>query len=299
MSFFAPKVLLSADGIVEDLVVSGLAAGSVSKPEPIVLWPDGAPGAIGDEAADKPQLMAYLPVPEKSTGASVIVCPGGGYCHLCEDREGEFVAEWFQSFGVAAFVLRYRIAPRYHYPIPLMDALRAIRTVRAKSGEWELDPKRIGIMGFSAGGHLASAAGTLFPEDGPEATDVIERQCSRPDFLILAYPVITMKPPYVNMGSRINLLGDSPKDGLVDLLSTETQVTSRTPRTFLFHTDSDKTVPSENSALFYLALRKAGVPAEMHIYAKGDHGIGLAKEDPTLCNWPERLRLWMKSQRLI
>ncbi len=299
MSFFAPKLWLLADGIVEDLAVSDSTVGSVSKPEPIVLWPNGAPGAIGEEAADKPQIMAYLPVPQKATGSSVVICPGGGYGHLCEDREGEAVAEWFQTLGVAAFVLRYRIAPRYHYPVPQMDALRAIRTVRAKSQEWGLDPKRIGIMGFSAGGHLASSAATLFPEDGPEATDIVEKQCSRPDFLILAYPVITMKPPYAHMGSRANLLGDSARDGLVELLSTETQVTSRTPRTFLFHTDADKTVPSENSVLFYLALRKAGVPAEMHIYAEGAHGVDLAKGHPTLGDWPERLRLWLWSQHLI
>lgn len=265
----------------------------------MVLWPDGAPGAVGDESADKPQIMAYLPVPAQANGASVIVCPGGGYGGLCEDREGEAVAEWFQGIGVAGFVLRYRIAPRYHHPSPHVDAQRAIRTVRARSSEWGLDPNRIGIMGFSAGGHLASTAGTIFDDGSASAEDRIERESSRPDFLILAYPVITLKPPYAHMGSRKNLLGESPSDELVEQLSTEMRVTSRTPPTFLMHTDADTGVPSENSVLFYLALRKAKVPGEMHIYAEGGHGVDLAVGHPTLGNWPERLRLWMQGRGLM
>lgn len=279
--------------------MTGFSADSISKPEPILLWPNGAPGAVGEEAADKPQIMAYLPVPGKATGSSVIVCPGGGYGNLCEDREGEAVAEWFQALGVAGFVLRYRIAPRYHHPAPLMDARRAIRTVRANCAAWGLDPKRVGIMGFSAGGHLASTAGTLFEEGQPGSADPVEREDSRPDFLILAYPVITLKPPYAHMGSRRNLIGDSPSDELIEQLSTETRVTSRTPPTFLMHTDADKAVPCENSVFFYLALRKAGVPSEMHIYAEGGHGVDLAKGHPTLGNWPERLRLWMGVRGLL
>ena len=264
-----------------------------------MLWPEGAPGSIGDGDADKPRITAYLPVPASATGSSVVICPGGGYAHLCEDREGEAVAEWFQGIGVAGFVLRYRISPNYHHPTPLMDAQRAIRVVRAKSSEWGLDPSRIGIMGFSAGGHLASTAGTLFDDGSASASDPTDRLSSRPDFLILAYPVITLKPPYAHMGSRKNLIGESPSDELVEQLSTETRVTSQTPPTFLMHTDADKGVPSENSVLFYLALRKAGVPAEMHIYAEGGHGIDLAKGHPTLGNWPERLRLWMQGRGLL
>jgi len=266
---------------------------------PMLLWPDGAPGAIGDEDADKPRLTAYLPDPAKATGTSVVVCPGGGYCNVCVGHEGEAVAEWFRDIGVAVFVLRYRTAPQYQHPAPLLDAQRAVRTVRARSAEWELDPDRIGVMGFSAGGHLASTAGTLF-DDGPTtATDSIDRENPRPDFMILAYPVITLKPPHAHAGSRGNLLGESPDDELIEQLSTELRVTDRTPPTFLMHTNADTGVPSENSVLFYLALRKAGVPAEMHIYADGPHGVGMALDHPILRNWPEQLRLWMGSIGLL
>ena len=266
---------------------------------PMILWPDGAPGAIGDEDADKPRLTAYLPDPAKATGASVVVCPGGGYVNVCVGHEGEAVSEWFRGIGVATFVLRYRTAPRYHHPVPLMDAQRAIRTVRARCSEWGLDSDRIGVTGFSAGGHLASTAGTLF-DDGPAVnTDSIDRENPRPDFMILAYPVITLKPPHAHAGSRSNLLGESPDDELIEQLSTELRVTDRTPPTFLMHTNADTGVPAENSVLFYLALRKAGVPAEMHIYADGPHGVGMALDDPVLSNWPEQLRGWMGGLGLL
>ncbi len=269
------------------------------EPFSMLLWSNGAPGAVGDEETDKPQITAYLPEPDKANGASVIVCPGGGYWGLAIDHEGRAVAEWLRGFGVAGFVLQYRTAPKYHHPTPLMDAQRAIRTVRARSKEWGLDGSRIGIMGFSAGGHLASTAGTLFEKGPDRKDDAIDAQSARPDFLILGYPVITMKPPYAHMGSRINLIGESPSSELVDLMSTDLQVTPKTPPTFLMHTDADDGVPSENSVNFYLALRKAGVPAEMHIYAEGAHGLGLAPDYPTLANWPDRARLWMGSRKLL
>jgi acetyl esterase/lipase len=263
------------------------------------LWPDGAPGAVGEDDADKPTLAAYLPDTATATGTSVVLCPGGGYANVCVGHEGEAVAEWFRGFGVATFVLRYRIAPRYRHPAPLMDVQRAIRTVRARSAEWGVDPDRIGVMGFSAGGHLASTAGTLFDDAPAVATDSIDQESPRPDFLILGYPVITLKPTYAHGGSRGNLLGESPDPELVEQLSTELRVTDRTPPTFLMHTNADKGVPSENSVLFYLALRNAGVPAEMHIYADGPHGVGLAQDHPVLKGWPEQLRLWMGSLGLL
>jgi acetyl esterase/lipase/enterochelin esterase-like enzyme len=264
-----------------------------------LLWPQGAPAAVGSEPADRPTLTRYLPSADKATGAAVVVCPGGGYGALADDHEGRQVAQWLNSLGVAAFVLKYRIAPRYHHPAPLQDAQHALRTVRAKATEWHVDPGRIGIWGFSAGGHLASTAGTHFDDGKLEAEDPIERASCRPDFLILAYPVITLAEPAVHRGSRRNLLGEQPDATLVESLSNEKQVTAKTPPTFLFHTDADKGVVPENSVLFYLALRKVGVPAELHIYEKGAHGVGLAAKDPVLGSWPERLAAWLKGRGLL
>ena len=209
------------------------------------------------------------------------------------------MAEWVNTLGVAGFVLRYRIAPRYHHPAPITDAQRAIRMVRSRAKEWKIDSQRIGIIGFSAGGHLASTAGTHFDDGDPRATDPVDRVSCRPDFMILCYPVISFTTTYTHVGSRRNLLGKDPDPKLVENLSNEKQVTPRTPPTFLFHTDADKTVPAENSVLFYLALRKAGVPAEMHIYEPGRHGVGLAPKDPVLSTWPGRCTAWMKRRGLL
>jgi acetyl esterase/lipase len=263
-----------------------------------LLWPKGAPGAVGNEDADKPSLTVYVPPAARATGTAVMVCPGGGYGHLAMDHEGDQIARWLNSFGVAAFVLQYRIAPRYHHPAPLQDAQRGIRTVRARAKEWGVAPNRIGIWGFSAGGHLASTAGTHFDAGNASAADAIERQSSRPDFMILAYPVITMGE-YTHRGSLRNLLGENPDPKLVENLSNEKQVTAQTPPTFLFHTNEDKGVAPENSVQFYLALRKAGVPAEMHIFERGPHGVGLAPLDQVLSAWTGRLRDWFQTRGLL
>jgi acetyl esterase/lipase len=272
---------------------------AAQKPPLVLLWPDGAPGAVGDEDADKPALSIYLPPEGRATGAGVVVCPGGGYGHLAVDHEGDQIGRWLNSFGVAAFVLRYRIAPRYRHPAPIQDAQRALRTVRARAGEWRVAPDRIGIWGFSAGGHLASTAGTRFDDGNSAASDAVERQSCRPDFLILAYPVIAFGSEYAHGGSMRNLLGQNPDPKLVESYSTDKRVTSRTPPTFLFHTDEDKGVPPENSVLFYLALRKAGVPAEMHIFERGPHGVGLAPLDQTLSAWSGRLADWLRTRGLL
>ena len=256
-------------------------------PKVELLWPDGAPGAVGSTDDDKPSLSIYLPPAEQATGTGVVVCPGGGYGHLAMDHEGEQVARWLNSFGVAGFVLKYRIAPRYHHPAPLQDAQQAIRMVRAHAAEWRVRPERVGIMGFSAGGHLASTAGTHFDA------------ATRPDFLILAYAVISFTTPYTHQGSKKNLIGENPDAKLAESLSNELQVTAKTPPTFLFHTTADRTVPVENSVLFYMALRKAGVPAEMHLYADGPHGVGLAATDLALSSWPRRLEEWMRGRGLL
>ena len=213
---------------------------------------------------------------------------------LAVDHEGRQIAEWLNARGVAAFVLRYRLGPRYHHPIELGDAQRALRFVRLHAADYHIDSGKIGIWGFSAGGHLAATAGTHFDAGQVNASDPIDGMSSRPDFMILAYPVISFTTPYTHRGSMRNLLGDNPDPTLAANLSNETQVTPRTPPTFLFHTNGDTGVPPENSVLFYLALRKAGVPAEMHIYERGEHGVGLALFDPILSTWPKRLEDWMR-----
>jgi acetyl esterase/lipase len=229
----------------------------------------------------------------------VVVCPGGGYGGLAMDHEGKQIADWLNSLGVAAFVLKYRLGPRYHHPAPLQDAQRALRTVRSNAQAFGIRPDRIGIWGFSAGGHLSATAGTHFDAGDLNAVDPIERVSSRPDFLILAYPVISFTAEYSHRGSRKNLLGDAPDPALVENLSNEKQVTPQTPPTFLLHTDEDSGVPPENSVAFYLALRKAGVPAELHIYQRGQHGVGLALNDPILSSWPGRLADWMRVRGLL
>jgi acetyl esterase/lipase len=277
------------------LLLMGALARAQHAPPPNVelLWPNGAPGALGNEDADKPSLTIYLPQ-LNGQHSGVVVCPGGGYGGLAVDHEGRQIAEWLNARGVAAFVLRYRLGPRYHHPIELGDAQRALRFVRSHASDYGIASGKIGIWGFSAGGHLASTAGTHFDAGDANAADRIDRMSSRPDFMILAYPVISFTTPYTHRGSMRNLLGDNPDPKLAASLSNETQVTPQTPPAFLFHTNNDSGVPAENSVLFYLALRKAGVPAEMHIYERGEHGVGLALSDPVLSSWPGRLEAWMK-----
>jgi len=257
--------------------VAPMFAQNAPKPEP--LWPGGAPGAVGSEDADRPELTAYAAA--KPNGTAVLVCPGGGYGHLAMDHEGKQVAEWFNSLGVTAFVLKYRLGPRYRHPAMLDDAKQAMRVIRSRAAQLGIQPNRVGVMGFSAGGHLASTLATHFDEG------------SRPDFAILGYPVITLTAKYTHKGSLQNLLGPNPDPKLVEALSNEKQVTAQTPPTFLFHTDDDAAVPAENSMLYYMALKQAGVPAEIHIYAKGRHGVGLAQANPVLSTWPGRLKDWM------
>jgi acetyl esterase/lipase len=281
------------------LLATAMLAQPINMAKPELLWPDGAPGALGTADIDKPTLTPYL-VPEgRGTGTAVVVCPGGGYAHLASDHEGVQVAQWLNSLGVSAFVLQYRLGPRYHHPIELGDAQRAIRTVRAKAAEYRVLPDRVGIMGFSAGGHLASTLATHFDPGAPDSRDPIDRVSSRPDFAVLVYPVITLTEPYTHHGSRDNLLGPDPDPKLVSSLSNELQVTAATPPTFLYHTSTDTVVPPENSVLFYLALRKAGVPAEMHIYAQGPHGVGLGATDEALSSWPARLADWLRVRGLL
>jgi acetyl esterase/lipase len=276
-----------------------MVASAQQRPSPVTipLYSGLAPAAVGQEDEDNPTLTYYAP--SNATGAAIVVCPGGGYRNLALDHEGRQIADWLNGRGIAAFVLKYRLGPRYRHPAMLDDAQRAIRTVRARAAAWNLDPARVGIWGFSAGGHLASTAATRFDSGNPNAPDPVERVSSRPDILILSYPVISLTTPYTHRGSLQNLLGENPPPALAESLSNEKQVTPHTPPTFLFHTNADTGVPPENSLLFYLALRKAGVPAEMHIYETGRHGVGLAYTDPVLASWGERLTDWLRLRQFI
>lgn len=262
----------------------------------VLLWPSGAPGAQGDEDIDKPSLSIFLPIAPNATKTGVVVAPGGGYQHLAMEKEGYAIARWLNERGVAAFVLKYRLGPKYHHPIELGDAQRAIRMVRAHAEEYGVAEVHIGMWGFSAGGHLAATAGTHFDGGNASASDPIEQKSSRPDFLVLAYPVITMVQPWVHPGSLKYLLGDNPDPALELSLSAETQVSKDTPPTFLFATTDDKTVPVLNSVAFYEALVKAGVPAEMHLFQQGAHGAGLAAANPQLSVWPDLLAKWMRER---
>lgn len=258
--------------------------------DPVILWPEGAPNALGTTEEDVPALFPYLL--EGENRAAVIVCPGGGY-EFRADHEGEPIALWLNTLGISAFVLRYRVAP-YRYPNALSDAKRAMRTVRHRAAEFGLDPARIGILGFSAGGHLVSTAGTLYDAGDANAADPIERLSSRPDLLMLCYPVITMQDPYTHQGSRNALLGPDVSAEEIDSLSSELNVTADTPPTFLWHTSEDGAVPVENSLRFASALGRNGVPFDLHVYALGGHGMGMAEGDEHVRHWTGQGASWLK-----
>ncbi len=285
------------------LLVSGLAvwlAVSSQAAEPLPLWNGPAPKAAAAPAEPQPFLDVYLPAEGQANGSGLVVCPGGGYGGLALGHEGQEVAEWCNANGTAAFVLHYRLGRQgHHYPTQLIDVQRAIRLVRANADQFGIDPHRLGIMGFSAGGHLASMAATLFKEQpklpGPEP-DAVDALSARPDLAVLCYPVIALNAPHTHRGSRKNLLGPADSDELAEQLSTDHRVTAETPPTFLFQTDADTGVPAENAVGFYLACRRAGVPAELHIYQPGRHGIGLAANLPSVSNWPDRLRDWLRDR---
>jgi acetyl esterase/lipase len=265
--------------------------------DPIPLWPSGAPGALGTAEQDIPTLTAFLPAPEKATGAAIVICPGGGYGGLAA-HEGAGYAEWLADNGIAGLVLKYRLGSKgYRHPAMLNDAARALRLSRAKASEWKIDPKRVGIMGSSAGGHLASTLLTHFDTGQADNPDPIERLSSRPDVGILCYAVISMGPN-THGGSKKNLLGENPAPELIELLSNEKQVTKDTPPTFLWHTWEDKAVKVENSLDFAAALQRAGVPFDLHVYQKGGHGMGLGggRAGGVVHPWAADCLYWLKVQ---
>ncbi len=295
MRLFVLASLVAAICIVStSAVAQDGAAPAPSKTE--LLWPAGAPGANGTEDKDKPTLIIYLPEASKATGCGVVVCPGGGYGGLAMGHEGHDIARWLNDHGIAAFICDYRHAGKgYKHPAPINDAHRAIRTVRARAKEFNVDEKKIGILGFSAGGHLTSTAATHFDSGNAESSDPIEKMSCRPDFVVLCYAVIALDQPYTHKGSQNNLLGPDAPAELVESLSNEKQVTSNTPPTFLWHTYEDTAVPPMNSVVFYKAMVENKVPGELHIYQKGRHGVGLARDIEGTKGWPETCLHWLKT----
>ena len=265
----------------------------------IPLWPDKVPSKTRKDDKDWPTLTLYLLKGATGPRPAVVICPGGGYGHLAMDHEGHQIAQWLNAMGVHGIILEYRHAPLYNHPVPMMDAEHAMRTARARADEWNIDPNRIGIIGFSAGGHLASTIATHFDEGSATSTDPIKRVSSRPDFAILVYPVITFQNDYTHRGSRKNLIGDNPDPSLIELYSNERQIQPFTPPTFLVHSSDDKVVPVENSLRYFQELSRQGISAEMHIYQYGGHGYGMAPNDPILHSWTKRCEDWMRHRGLL
>jgi acetyl esterase/lipase len=288
-NIFAPAILMAS-----------LMLTRAEMQPPVPLWPDGAPGALGTSANDIPTLTAYLPDPANATGAAMVICPGGGYQGLAA-HEGNDYALWLNQHGVTCFVLKYRLGSSgYRHPAMLNDAARAVRWVRAHAGDFKVDTHRVGIMGSSAGGHLASTLLTHFDAGDTNAADPIDRESSRPDLGILCYAVITMGE-FTHRGSHDNLLGTNPPPELVQLLSNELQVTTNTPPCFLWTTFEDQTVPMENTMMFAEALRKNHVPFDLHVYQEGRHGIGL-KDKPPFAHphpWAADCLFWLKVQNFV
>src|SRR5690554_6527546 len=250
----------------------------------------------------EPNIQVFLPSKRNATRQAVVICPGGGYAVLAYDWEGTDIAKWLNSQGIAAIVLKYRLPSPVSqvspHDVPLMDAQRAMRMVRQHAEEWNIDPQQIGIMGFSAGGHLASTLGTHYDAGDAGAKDPIETFSSRPDFMILGYPVISLKEHVAHIGSRNNLLGKSPSDELVSRFSNELQVTEDTPPTFIFHSQDDTGVPVQHSLLFYQALLESNVAVEMHLYPKGGHGYSLGiNAEGTFRGWTDSCIQWLKAVR--
>jgi acetyl esterase/lipase len=295
-------------GLVLLLVIT--TASVFAQDKTLKVWPNGAPNDNGmtepEEKYDgvrvrnvsEAEMYVYLPEASKNTGAAVVICPGGGYRIEAMDHEGFDIATFLQDNGVAGIVLKYRL-PYGHHEVPSSDARRAVRTVRANAAEWGINPGKIGIAGSSAGGHLASTAGTVFDGGDPDSDDPIEKVSCRPDFMLLLYPVITMNEEFTHLGSRENLIGKGHDMKLVRKYSNELNVSAETPPTFLILADDDGAVPPRNSIEFYSALKHYHVPAEMHIFQKGGHGFGIRQEGIPANNWPNLFVDWLKARKII
>ncbi len=272
----------------------------LAEPKTELLWPNGAPNANGVDAKDKPTLIVWSPEKEKNCGVAIVVCPGGGYGGLAMDHEGKQIGEWLNSHGITALICDYRHRGKgYGHPAPLQDAQRAIRTARSRAKELGIEPNKIGVLGFSAGGHLASTAVTHFDAGNEQAEDPINRVSCRPDFGVLCYAVIAFDQPFTHKGSQKNLLGEGAAPELVASLSNEKQVTPQTPPCFLWHTYEDTGVPPQNSVVFYQAMLQNKVPGELHVYEKGRHGVGLGKSIPGTGDWSEACIRWLKGREIV
>lgn len=302
IGLFACGSLLAAMAVLPGAVARAADAPTTAPASPIrlTLWdntPNVVAGADTDADPTIPTIDVYQPPRATATTAAVLVLPGGGYTHLSTVREGSDVAQMLVSHNITAIVLRYRHAPRYKYPVPIDDGMRAVRLVRSKAADWGIDPNRIGVMGFSAGGHLAATVSTLFDGGNATSTDKVEQMSSRPDFAVLVYPVITFTDPVAtHVGSRDALVGKDQT--LWTKLSAELNVTRQTPPVFIVHSSADKTVPPQNSISFYLACLKAGVPVQLLIFDHGGHGFGLGP-DNDIKNWPDMVVQWMASNKWI
>jgi acetyl esterase/lipase len=292
--------------------LSIIMTNSFSQNTVLKLWPNGIPGSIKDESyketpvepkdigtiyskVSEPTLTLFLPPAEKATGSAVLICPGGGYSIVAFNHEGIAIAKWLNENGIAGIVLKYRLPSDLIMKDksigPLQDAQEAMRVIRRNAAGWKINPRKIGVIGFSAGGHLASTLSTHYAENVYNVTDTVN---ARPDFSLLIYPVITFDPSFTHMGSRNNLIGNTPSDDAVKHFSNELQITAKTPPAFLVHSSDDDAVPVKNSLVYYENLVKNKVPAEMHIFQKGGHGYGLAINKGTQSAWPELCIKWLK-----
>ncbi len=298
-------------------LLPALAPAAVA-PAVLPLWPEGvpaaarpdAPAARGDLGAERgdasgsianvsqPTLTVVPPAVDRPNGTAVVICPGGGYTNLSMNREGQQYAAWLSTLGITSFILKNRLQ-EWGHPAPLQDVLRALRLVRSRAAEFGVDPRRIGVMGSSAGGHLAASASTLFDHADGRTGAALDAVNARPDFAVLVYPVITMTDPAAHAGSRRALLGNAPGPALLAQMSVEQQVTAATPPTLLLHTQGDKTVPVDNSILYYQALTRAGVPAELYVFEQGGHGIGMRDGLGNASAWPRRAEDWLRQRGLL
>lgn len=269
-------------------------ATDVPAPKKLLLWPNGAPGVFGSDPADTPTVTLFQPSPRQATGATIILCPGGAYAQHTA-AECEPVAQWLNKLGITAILVRYRLGPRHLHPAPLQDVARAVKMTRALAGPWKIDPNRVGILGFSAGGHLASTLCTHFTEGDKSAEDPVDRLSSRPDLSLLIYPLITLRDPHTHVPSRNHLLGENPVPEQLDHLSSDQHVSRRTPPAFLFHTLDNMQISAENAMLYFKALRVQAIPAELHLYESGPHGAGLAPADQRVNTWPTLASRWLAS----
>ena len=274
------------------------------------VWPGGAPNDNGITEPEilfsnthvrnvsEAEIFVYLPPKDRNTGAAIVICPGGGYSFEAMDYEGYDIAKWLNTLGVAGIVLKYRL-PNGHHEVPLSDGTQAIRIIRQNAEEWGINPTKVGIAGFSAGGHLASTVGTHFDYGNKSSANIVDNFSSRPDFMLLVYPVISLNEEFGHMGSRTNLIGEGNNWELVKKYSNELQVTSQTPPAFIVVANDDGLVPARNSVEFYLALNNNNVPAELHVFAEGDHGFFMKKDFLPVRNWPNMFIDWMKAMEII